>query len=269
MNQPRVLITRSAHQASELAERLRSLGLEPVLIPTIELAEPSSFAALDAAMAQLASPASGFHWLVFTSANAVEVFHRRWTAGERDRLPPRLSVAAIGPATARALRSAGWRSDLTPPSAVAESLATALLPHARQPDGNPNRFLLVRAEAARDYLPETLRAAGAGVAIAAAYRNVIPSSSIAQLQSLFAIREYWPDAVTFTSSSTASNLQALLETCALTLPPQVLRVSIGPVTSQTLRELNLPPHAEAGEPTVAALAEAAVLALKRRDEGET
>ncbi len=67
---PRVLITRSPHQASALAEVLRASGLEPILIPTIELAEPTTFAPLDAALAHL----DRFHWLLFTSANAVEAF---------------------------------------------------------------------------------------------------------------------------------------------------------------------------------------------------
>jgi uroporphyrinogen-III synthase len=301
MNQPRVLITRSPHQASELADRLRSAGVEPLLIPAIELAEPSSFVPLDAAITQLGASLSRFHWLVFTSANAVEAFARRWIGmGEGNRpsrsalttdasrpdvtesrvptasiadaasreLPPGLRVAAIGPATARALQAAGWSSDLMGPSAVAESLTAALLPYARQPDGSPTRFLLVRAEVARDHLPETLRAAGAEVTIAPAYRTVIPASSIAQLQSLFGTRERWPDAVTFTSSSTASNLHTLLEESGLALPPEIIRVSIGPITSRTLRELNLPPHAEAREPTVAALAEAVISALNGPREGE-
>ena len=69
----RVLITRSPHQASALAEALRSSGLEPILIPAIELTEPTTFAPLDAALAHL----DRFHWLLFTSANAVDAFHQR------------------------------------------------------------------------------------------------------------------------------------------------------------------------------------------------
>ena len=76
---PRVLITRSPHQASALADQLRALGAEPILIPTIGLADPTTFAPLDAALARLDT----FHWLIFTSANAVEAFHRRLTATPR------------------------------------------------------------------------------------------------------------------------------------------------------------------------------------------
>jgi uroporphyrinogen-III synthase len=268
---PRVLITRSPHQASALAKALRASGIEPILIPTIELAPPTTFAPLDAALAHL----DRFHWLLFTSANAVEAFAKRNLAlkgtgfspsisviQERGALAPEgIRIAAIGPATAKALSALGLAPTIVPPQAVAESLAAALLPHALQPDGSPTRFLLIRAEAARDVLPDTLTAVGAEVTIAPAYRTVIPTGSIPQLRALFADPAAYPDAITFTSSSTATNLLALLDSAGLALPPEVLRISIGPITSQTLRELGLPPHAEAAEPTIAALAEKVVKTL--------
>lgn len=247
MARPRILITRSPHQASGLAEALRALGAEPILIPTVEFANPTNFGQLDAALNQLET----YHWLLFTSANAVEAFHAR-----QKTLCNQQHIAAIGPATARALEAAGLRVDLQPAQAVAESMAEALLPFALQPDGSATRFLLIRAEQARDVLPESLRAAGADVTIAPAYRTVIPQASLGEIQRLFASPDRYPDAVTFTSSSTASNLLSLLEVAKLRLPSEVLRISIGPVTSQTLCENKIPPHREASEPTIAALAQA-------------
>jgi uroporphyrinogen-III synthase len=267
----RVLITRSPYQASELADALRARGLEPVLVPAIEFATPASFAALDAALVRLFSRSGqldSFHWLLFTSANAVDAFHQRLQSvaapqnNAKDLFPASCRIAAIGPATARALQTLGLTPTLVPPQAVAESLAASLLPCARQPDGSPTRFLLVRAEQARDHLPETLRAAGAEVTIAPAYRTVVPAGSIDALRALFASPPAYPDAITFTSSSTARNLLALLEAAGLTLPPVVLRVSIGPITSQSLRDLGLPPHAEAAEATIPSLAAAVVKALE-------
>ena len=260
MTRPRILITRSAHQASALADALRALGAESVLIPTIELTDPSTFTPLDNAINQLDS----FHWLLFTSANAVEAFHRR-----RESLPNPCSlnansclIAAIGPATARALEAIGLRADLQPVQAVAESLAEALLPHAQQSDGSSTRFLLLRAEHARDILPDTLRAAGADLTIAPAYRTVIPQSSLSEIKAVFSTHASYPDAITFTSSSTANNLMALIGAAGLTVPPEVLRVSIGPITSQTLCELGLPAHAEAAEATIPALVEVLVKLLR-------
>jgi uroporphyrinogen-III synthase len=245
----RVLVTRAQHQSSELATRLRELGLEPVLLPTIELAPPTSSAALKAALAQLSS----LDWLVFTSANAVEAFHRQ-LAPEAVELLPR--VAVIGPATARAVASIGRAPDVVAAVAVAESLADALLPHALRHDGSPARFLLVRAEEARDVLPDALRAAGAEVTIAPAYRTMLASGSIEGVRALFADPEHAPAAITFTSSSSARNLLALCEAAGVKLPEGTLRVSIGQITSETLRVLGYPPHAEAAMASVAALADA-------------
>lgn len=249
-SKPRVLVTRSERQSSELATKLRELELEPVVVPAIEVAELPSYGALDAALAGLA----GFDWLIVTSANAVEALRRRVdTAGISLGAWPR--VAAIGPATARALEAIGVAVDLMPRQAVAESLRDALLPHALQRDGSATRFLLVRAEEARDVLPDALREAGAEVVIAPAYRTVVPAGSVELIRDLFGCPAELA-AVTFTSSSTVKNLLALCEAAGVRLPAGVLRVSIGPITSETLRGVGYPPDAEAIEASVAALAEA-------------
>ncbi len=263
---PRVLITRAAHQGSALAERLRALGADPLLVPALETVAPTSFAALDAALTRLGT----FHWLLFTSANAVEALaarlrHRPSPAAVEPAdllasLASRPRVAAIGPATARALEQLGIPVDLIPPQAVAESLTEALLPQAHQPDGTPTRFLLLRAQEAREHLPETLVAAGGEVTTAPVYRTVVPAGSVDLLHTLLADPARSPQAITFTSSSTVRNLLALCEAAGVALPETALRVSIGPITSQTLGEHGLPPHAEAQEPTVDSLA-AAVMTL--------
>jgi uroporphyrinogen-III synthase len=240
----RILITRTRHQASDLAAQLEALGATPILIPTIELLPPASFAALDAALTCLRT----YNWLIFTSPNAVEAFHRRAQFLHLTQLPQKIAV--IGPATLNAANAIGLTVDLIPPRYIAESLAEALLPEA------PGKsFLLVRAAEARDILPETLAAAGATVTIAEAYRNQLPPDSIPALQALFISPGHYPDAITFTSASTARNLIALLEAANLTLPPDITLASIGPITSETLRELGHPPTIEAAEPTIPALIE--------------
>ena len=119
-------------------------------------------------------------------------------------------------------------------------------------------MLLVRAEQARDILPDALIAAGAQLTVVNAYRNLAPSESIAALKHLFADPALHPDAVTFTSSSTVTNLFALLENAAVQLPRHIVRASIGPITSQTLRDLGYPPILEAREPTIASLCQALI-----------
>jgi uroporphyrinogen-III synthase len=260
----RILITRTRRQASELAAQFEALGAIPILIPTIEIVPPESYSSLDAALAQLEI----FDWLLFTSANAVEVFHQRreylgqsqspgaprpdsrtWVSATRERSSPRIAV--IGPATAKAVQGIGLTVDLIPPQYIAESLAEALIPEA------PGRLiLLIRAAEARDVLPEALTAAGATVTIADAYRNQIPADSIVDLRRLFDSPASYPDAITFTSASTARNLVALLDASGVVLPDSVGLVSIGPITSRALRDLGLEPGIEAAEPTLPALVEA-------------
>ena len=241
----RILITRAPHQASELAERLTALGATPILIPTIEIAPPSSFAALDAALAQI----DNFDAAAFTSPNAVNAFHQRAEALGRKPQPRRIAV--VGPATARAIEAIGLHADVMPQTFTAESLAATLAPEAEG-----KRFLLVLAEDAPPKLQAGLEAAGARVSVAAAYSNRIPAESLAAVHSLFGDPSQHPDATLFTSASTAENLLALLQSAVLTLPERVARGSIGPITSKALRDLGQPPHFEAPESTIPALAEA-------------
>ncbi|HUD24026.1 MAG TPA: uroporphyrinogen-III synthase [Acidobacteriaceae bacterium] len=245
----RILITRAPHQASQLADRLGALGATPILIPTIEIAPPASFTGLDAALALL----SGFDLVVFTSANAVEAFRQRALLLGIAPAPRRIAV--VGPATVRAVEAIGHHADLVPSVFTAESLAQTIV-HTVLSEVPGANILLVLAEQAPATLRSALTAAGAHVTVAAAYCNRIPQTSLAAVADLFAGPEKVPDAVTFTSASTAGNLVALLEAVGHTLPASVMRASIGPVTSRALCDLGLPPHLEAAEPTVAALAEA-------------
>ncbi|GGG86071.1 hypothetical protein GCM10011585_32480 [Edaphobacter dinghuensis] len=255
----RILVTRTRTQASDLAVRLEALGATPILIPTIEIIPPETYTPLDTALAQL----ENYDWLLFTSANAVEVFHQRrqnldplqkagaprpdlgtWVSGSH-RYP---KIAVIGPATTRAVQGIGLAVDLIPPKYIAESLAEVLVPQV-----SDKRILFIRAAEARDVLPEALTAAGATVTIAEAYRNRIPPESIPALQQLFVTPANYPDAITFTSASTVRNLIALLEAATLTLPAETALASIGPVTSRALRDLGHEPTIEAPAATIDAL----------------
>jgi uroporphyrinogen-III synthase len=254
----RILITRTRHQASELAAQLEALGATPLTIPTVEIAPPTSFAALDAALTCLRT----YDWLVFTSANAVEAFHRRAQFLHLTQLPRH--IAAIGPATLNAANEIGLAVDLVPPQYIGESLAEALLPEA------PGKsFLLVRAAEARDTIPDALATAGATVTIAEAYRNQIPADSIPALQHLFSNPANYPDAITFTSASTARNLFSLLDAATISLPSNITLASIGPITSDTLRNLGHPPTIGAAEPTIPSLVQSLLSHFSDSEESRT
>ncbi len=175
------------------------------MVPTIEIHPPRDPEPLAAAIVVLR--AGAYEWVAFTSANGVD---RTWdaleAAGADARAFAATKVAAIGPATARAIERRGLRPDLVATEFRGEALADALL---EAPGSGRARVLLARAAVARDVLPETLRAAGWQVDVVAAYETRPTSNDVVErlTRELAAGRI---DAVTFTSSSTVDNLCDLL-----------------------------------------------------------
>jgi uroporphyrinogen-III synthase/uroporphyrinogen III methyltransferase/synthase len=249
----RVLVTRAAHQAGKLSDGLRALGAEAVEVPVLEIRPPASIEPLDQALRQL----DRYDWLLLTSANAVRALSERAAELSIHLAPPtRLKVAAIGDATAAAARKAGFSITLVPESYVAESLLNGL---TRLVAGR--RILLARATIARDVIPAVLRKAGAEVTVVDAYRNVQPEGAPEQLRRALAVRI---DAATFTSSSSATHLAEAARAAGVRFPfAGVQAVSIGPITSQTLRELGWEPAVEAGVSDVPGLIDAVVQLLGR------
>jgi uroporphyrinogen-III synthase/uroporphyrinogen III methyltransferase/synthase len=230
----RVLVTRAAHQAGKLSDGLRALGADPIEVPVIEIQPPASYDALDAALRNLSS----YDWLILTSANTVHVLAERAAAFGivfAERSP---QVAAVGSATAEAARQAGFSVALTPDGYVAESLVNALGDRV-----SGKQVLLVRAAVARDVIPDALRAASAHLDVVDAYQNSIPAGAPEQLRKAIA---KGIDAATFTSSSSAMHLAEVARAAAIAFPlANVPAISIGPITSQALRDLGWPPAAEA------------------------
>jgi uroporphyrinogen-III synthase len=245
----KILITRAQRQAQSLASALEEKGATVVAIPAIEIIPPDSYDALDAALWN----AKKYQWLVVTSVNGAEVLAERLATL---KLPiPALEavkVAAIGPATARALGELGLHVDEVPKQAIAESLVESLRDKVRG-----KNVLLVRAKVARDVLPEELRKAGATVDVVDAYQTIVPATSADDLRLLFATPSQMPDVVTFTSSSTVTNFFRLLhEANILAWPTGMAAASIGLITSQTLRQHGIEPAVEATEYTIPGVVEA-------------
>jgi uroporphyrinogen-III synthase/uroporphyrinogen III methyltransferase/synthase len=249
----RVLVTRAAHQAGKLSDSLRALGAEPVEVPILEIRPPASSGALDGALRQL----HRYDWLILTSANTVRAIAERAAELELRLEPPAsLKIAAIGEATAVAVRKAGLAVTLVPESYVAESLLKEL---TGQVSGK--RVLLARAAVARDVIPDALRNAGADVDVVDAYRNVMPERAPEQLRRALAAGI---DAATFTSSSSATHLAEAARVGGVSFPfAGVPAVSIGPITSQTLRELGWEPAAEARVSDIPGLIDALVQLSRR------
>lgn len=254
----RVLVTRAAHQAGKLSKGLRAVGAEPVEVPLLEIRPPENLAPMDAALQKLGE----YDWLILTSANTVRALAER-AAEQGIDLTRRAQtrVAAIGASTAEAARSAGLKVDLVPDTYVAESLAEKLAGEARG-----RRFLLARAAEARELIPHALRRAGAAVDIVDAYRNVLPEEAPALLRSALQKRI---DAATFGSSSGVTHLAMAAKAAGIAFPLEgVAAVSIGPVTSRTLREMGWEPAAEANPSDVAGLIASVLCLLSAQESGE-
>lgn len=234
----RIIVTRSRDQASGLRGRLEALGAEVLEVPAIAT-EPVPDV-------DLASPLVDADWVAFTSPNAV----RAVTAQLRDAraFGGRLRIAAVGPGTAAALGEFGVVADLVPERNLAEGLVEAW------PEGT-GRVYLPQAAGARSVLADGLHAKGWDVHVVIAYRTVAVPLDERERSAAGAAH-----AVTFTSSSTVTNFVAAAGVDAV--PPVV--VSIGPVTSETARDLGLDVAAEAHPHTVDGLVDAVVGALARK-----
>ncbi|NOZ26715.1 MAG: uroporphyrinogen-III synthase [Chloroflexi bacterium] len=245
----RVVVTRAAHQAGELSAKLRALGAEPIEYPVIAIAPPEDLEQLDRAVSRAAHGA--YDWIVLTSANGVTAVAGRLAAlGLAGTDFGGARIAAIGPATAEAVRSIlGCRVAVVPPAYVAEVLAEAL------GDVRGQRILLARADIARPALPQALREAGAQVDEVAAYRTVIAREG-PDVRAMLARGQI--DVVTFTSSSTVRNFVARVGRDALPYLSDVVIACIGPITASTARELGLSPAIVAQVYTVDGLLESLV-----------
>jgi len=252
----KILVTRSEDQAEKLSEALRYHGAEPIEFPVIRIEPPSSFAPLDTAIERMCS----YDWLLFTSVNGVSETIKRLAAIGRDvRALAGPKIGAIGPATAQALSQLGIRVDYVPRRFVAEAFCDDF-----PEDPAKKRILIIRAEEARNVLPEGLAARGAVVSVVAAYKTEV-NFAVERLGELCKQLEGSEiDVVTFTSSSTVSAFLDLVGSQTVArLPDSVKIACIGPVTASTAREYGLNVHIVAQEYTVDGLVAAIVEDAKR------
>jgi len=247
-----VLVTRTRQQASKLTEQLEQVGAAVIEAPTIAIEPPSPATreAVDHALTGIGD----CDWLVLTSSNGVAAL---WESMQRLGVDARhlagVKIAAVGEATAEALRTRlAIQPDFTPTRAVGDALADELI---AAHDLAGRRIALFRADIARPALAERLNEAEARVDEIDAYRTVMVD--VLPDKVLDALHDRHIDWLTFTSSSTVRNLVDLLPDRSLIDGVKI--ASIGPVTSQTLRDLDLPVTVEAEQHDIAGLVKAMVL----------
>jgi uroporphyrinogen III methyltransferase/synthase len=247
-----VIVTRTLAQAHTLAEPLEALGAEVLAFPVLETVDPEDFAPLDAAIANLAT----YDWVILTSTNGVDRFLKRFRAvkGSRDAILG-AKFAAVGSATAEKLAKHGLPPALVPADFRAEGLVDAF----REMGAAPGcRVLIPRAEDAREILPDELRAMGCEVDVVCAYRTQLAPTNPDVVERL---RAGSVDVVTFTSGAIARGFVSAIEGAGLdaeTTLAGLVVASIGPVTSDSIREIGLAVDIEATESTMVSLVDAIV-----------
>jgi len=250
----RVLVTRPRDQSAEMVALLEARGAEPIEAPMIRIAAPEDYGPLDAACAAIHE----FDWIVFASANAVDVFIKRLLATPLDlRALKGVNLSAVGPATAERLRDHGLKVDLVPAEYRAEALVEGL---AGSRDITGVRILLPRADIGREVVAEELRRRGAEVTEVVAYRTVIVDPEREGEPDIYRmLLDRRIDVVTFTSASAVRNLVRVLgaEPAADLLQSTVV-ACIGPVTAEAAAQYNIRSTIVPAEYTVPALVDAIV-----------
>ena len=243
----RVVVTRAGDQAGELGRLLAERGAEVISLPVIAIVDPESFDELDRALGALPS----YDWTVFLSVNAVaKTFARADALALETQAWRGVRLAAVGPATARALLDRGARPEVTPAGFGAVDLARAL-------GHGPGKVLLPRVAGAPRDAVDQLVARGWDVDEVTAYRNV-PAEPARAAES---VRAGSFDAVTFTSPSTVRNFVATLGApqefgLAPDSAAAKLVACIGPQTASAARELGVRVDVVAAEHTAAGMASA-------------
>jgi uroporphyrinogen III methyltransferase/synthase len=254
-----VLVTRSAGQSSEFSTLLQQQGANVIEMPALVIGPPSSWEALDNAIAHL----SDFDWLILTSSNGIDYcFERLLAQGKDARALAGVKIAVVGKKTAATLKQRGLQPDFIPPDFVADSL----IEHFPEPLSKL-KVLFPRVETGgRDVLVNELIAEGAQVTEVAAYQSSCPPQMVPA--ALDALQKQTVDVLTFASSKTVKHFFQLLETSLPTADQEfpttqstlqnVCIASIGPQTSITCRQLLGRVDVEALEYTLEGLTQAIV-----------
>ena len=240
-----VVVTRAASQARDMIDGLMELGAEMIEFPTIRIEPLDEWRSVDDAIENLRR----FDWIIFTSVNGVDAFLRRLVALGRDaRALHGIRLCAIGSATGKRLATYYLKVDCQPEEFISKEIVFALEKHGGV---RAKTFLVPRADIAPPELPDAIRALGGCVNDIAVYRTV---RAAGREEGVLIYEDVFKNAkatyVTFTSSSTARNFALCFSDGQMRDIAAKARIaSIGPVTSETLREVGLPPRIEANEHT--------------------
>ena len=248
----RVLVTR---EHAEGFEPLEELGAEVLQFQTVEVVPPETWADLDRCIDAISS----YDWLIFTSSNGVKYFFMRFFEKDWDiRELKGMRICAIGTKTAGELKKYGLKVDLVPEEFRAEGLIKAITQDKERGKTGGDllkgmRFLLPRAEVAREIFPEKVRELGGIIDVPIAYRAVKPELHGKRLKRF--LKEGRITVATFTSAATFTNFREIMGDDADGLLRNVAIAVIGPVTAQAIEKAGLKVDIMPKEATVEAMVE--------------
>ena len=239
----RILVTRAGSQAGSFEKLLSEHGALPVRFSSIEIKPFATNKKLDDALLNLTK----YDWVAFTSVNGVEMFFNRLRdLGMDSRCLSGQKIGAIGPMTGRALQKMGITPDYIP----AEFTGRGFIAGLKKRLAGRQRFLLPRADIADDEITAGLKKLGAAVDEIAVYSTTRPRSSKTRLKELLLQDNI--DVITFTSSSTVTNLLAGLSDKEVSRIQPVI-ACIGPKTARTAADAGLEVAITAREQTMPGL----------------
>ena len=283
----RILVTR---EHMEGFERLEELGAEIIEFPTIEIVPPGSYEEIDSSIKKITS----YDWVVFTSRNGVKYFFRRFFEKDKDiRELKGIKICAIGTKTAEEIKKYGIRVDLIPDEFHAEGLIDSFMRLSSLNNASPNapvtpgraeesrtsekrsqkpglltgmRFLLPRAEKAREIFPEKIRALGGEIDVPAAYRTVKPESRGKRLRRF--LREGRISVATFTSAASFHNFREIMGDDADEQLKGVSIAAIGPVTAKAVEKAGFHVDIMPRQATIEAMVEEIIQWVKKKETRE-
>lgn len=253
----RIVITRAAAQSEVLSKQLSALGAIPVILPLVAFGEPEDFSGLDEAIAE----AERFDWVIFTSGQAVRAVAARSTSLKvsLSRAGNKPAFAAVGPASAEAVRQAGLPVEYVAKVHNGVALADELGERLRG-----RSVLLPRSDRANPDLPTALKKHGAQVTEVVAYCTLQPAE--VDKENLGRIAGGGVDAILFFSPSAVHNFAELTGAKQLRgLQDRLTITAVGPITAGALRDAGVERFFVAADTTTAAV----IHALEQHFAGTT
>ena len=246
-----IIVTRSRDQASVFSDQLIDLGANVLEYPTINITDPDDFGPLDRELKNLGST----DWLIFTSVNGVDAFFNRiFELGRDVRDLKGVKICSIGPSTTERIKGFHVSIDCQPPKYVAESVIEAL---KKVDEIKGKRFLMPRTDIARSYIPEELEKLGAEVSDIIAYKTELATDGDNIV--LDKLKDGEVDIVTFTSASTVKNFVKIIgEDNLSAFKDNVQFASIGPITNESAKGMDIEISIKAEEYTIPGLVQAIV-----------